>query len=75
MHIPTANRPHPLRVYRVSKSLSQQALAEASGVARSTIIRLEAGDEPTIKTANAIANVLGVSRLALFPPDQGDEAD
>ena len=61
---------HPLRVWRAATGLSQKELAREAGIARSTVIRLEAGEVPTVKTANAVANVLGVDREALFPPEE-----
>ena len=67
-------RSHPVRVYRISRMWSQVDLAKAAGVARTTIMRIEAGTKPTLRTANAIANVLGAPVEALFPPEEGDDA-
>lgn len=65
----------PLRIYRISRCYSQRDLAEAAGVDRATVIRLEAGNRPSRKTANAIANVLGISAGVLFPvTEQVDDA-
>lgn len=64
---------HPLRIWRTAKCLSQLDVAQEAGLARTTIIRIEAGEHPTLRTANAIANAIGVDRLALFGPDP--EAD
>lgn len=57
----------PLKIYRTASCLSQAELAALAGLARSTIIRLEAGDPPSRRTANAVAAVLGRSPAALFP--------
>lgn len=59
---------HPVRIYRTAMCMSQGELAAAAGVSRLTVIRLEAGESPSLKTANAVAHALDVDRAALFPP-------
>jgi transcriptional regulator with XRE-family HTH domain len=50
-----------VRNARQAASLSQDALAEASGVPRSTIARIERGEqEPRISTLLSIAGALGI---------------
>ncbi len=51
-----------LHALRVSASFTQESLAEASGIARSTIARLEAGKhDPGFATLEKIARPLGIS--------------
>ena len=57
----------PLRIYRVALRLSQVDLAAQAGVDPITIHRLENGGKPSLKTANAIAHVLGRPVEAIFP--------
>jgi putative transcriptional regulator len=52
---------------RYQAGLTQPELAEAAGTTRSTIARLEAGDNtPSVDLAIAIARVLGESVETLF---------
>ncbi len=67
---PNRRSAHPLKVYRTAKLLSQAETARAAGVARSTIIRIEAGDRPSLKTALAIAAAIGVESRVLFPEER-----
>ncbi len=46
--------------------MTQRELAAAAGVHRATIKRIEAGQRPSPKTANAIGYVLRVDRDVLF---------
>src|SRR5438132_5883094 len=56
-----------VRGLRVAGGISLDRLAEASGVGRSTLARLEAGQaNPTIETLFAIADALGISIGALL---------
>jgi transcriptional regulator with XRE-family HTH domain len=56
-----------VRRLRVAGGISLDRLAEASGVGRSTLARLEAGHgNPTIETLFAIADALGISIGALL---------
>ena len=69
-----APRGSVLRVYRVSRDLSQRELGRLADVRQETISRLECGHHsPSRKTANAIAHVLRVDRSALFPPEEAPD--
>ncbi len=64
-----------LRQARADRGLSQQALAEAVGVSRQTIVAIESGDyNPTIRLCIAICRRLGCTLDALFwPADPGTD--
>ena len=56
-----------LKLARVSKDLSQQALADLVGVSRQTINAIEKGDyNPTINLCRAICKALGKTLDELF---------
>ena len=60
-----------LKSARAALDLSQQALADAVGVSRQTIVAIEKGDyNPTIKLCVAICRALGKSLDDLFWPDE-----
>lgn len=51
-----------IREVRMEKGMTQAQLAERSGLCRSYIMSIEAGQRnPTVKTVTAIAEALGVS--------------
>lgn len=53
--------------HRVKKDMTQQELAEAVGVRRETIGRLEKGQyNPSLKLAMDLAEILGASIYELF---------
>ncbi|HEY1293661.1 MAG TPA: helix-turn-helix transcriptional regulator [Chloroflexota bacterium] len=54
-----------LRTIRWSKTLTQTDLAKRSGVSRTTIVRLEAGELAYAGTIRKLAKALGVSVNAL----------
>lgn len=58
-----------LRTARVSRGLTQEQLAERSGVHQTTISDLEIGRvaTPSWPTASRLADALGVSPADLFP--------
>jgi len=56
-----------LRVYRISAGFTQVKLAAEAGVDAATVGRLEKGERPSVKTANALAYVLGTTVLQLWP--------
>ena len=66
----TASRkPLRLRELREERGFSQHSLAEESGVGRSTIAALEAGERGAHpNTVHALAGVLGVTVLDLYGP-------
>lgn len=58
----TASLPERLRLAREERGLSQNALAQASGIARTTIGYLESGETtPSVATVELLAQALGVS--------------
>lgn len=60
-----------LRRLRQAQGLSQEELAEAIGVDRTTIAKLEAGGRrPRRKTARVLAQVLGVTLAELAASDE-----
>jgi putative transcriptional regulator len=64
----TCRRPvRPLKVARIASGLKQEELAQLVGVSRQTIGALEAGSSPRLRTAQAIANALGIPLAELFP--------
>lgn len=66
--VPRRDKNHN-RLYdvRVGKKLSQRELAEMSGVARNTIMRIENGDVyPSIESCRKICSVLGVTVSEVF---------
>ena len=59
--------PSALRAYRAGRGFSQAELADAAGLSRETISRLEQGATPQLATAHAIASVLDAPLTAIFP--------
>jgi transcriptional regulator with XRE-family HTH domain len=58
-----------LKLVRLRKALTQQQLAEKSGVNRVTIVRLEGGkDQPFPTTVRKLADALGVQPEDLMDP-------
>ena len=56
-----------IRVERTKKSISQENLAELSGLARSTMGIVERGEQsPTIQTLAKVANALNIDLYKLF---------
>ncbi len=57
-----------LRAIRKRAGLSVTAVAEQTGISRSNVHRLEAGEiaEPTMESLNALAKVLGVEPEELY---------
>ncbi|WOI53706.1 helix-turn-helix transcriptional regulator [Parvularcula sp. LCG005] len=59
-----------LKEWRTERGLSQQALADALGVSRQTVISIEKGRyDPSLPLAFAIARVFGCQIEDLFVPD------
>ena len=58
-----------LKEVRESKFMTQRELSEKSGVAQSTIVRLEQGGDATFKTIKSLASALDVEpgELAILP--------
>jgi transcriptional regulator with XRE-family HTH domain len=62
-----AERGHPVAAARKRAGLSQQALAERTGLAKSTVARIELGQHrPSVTVALALARELGEPVEALF---------
>ncbi len=66
---------HPLREIRLRRGISQDRLAELSGLSQSRVSRLERGAAPEDDEAQRLAKALGVAAAVLFPPDSNDVAD
>jgi transcriptional regulator with XRE-family HTH domain len=55
---------------RLARNRTQAELAEAAGISRSTLKRLEAGDNPTLDSLIRVLSALGLaSNLAALVPD------
>jgi transcriptional regulator with XRE-family HTH domain len=63
-----------LRKLRINKGLSRHALAQAAGVHHATIKRLEGGELPTARTAEAIASYFEIEATDLWPSLLEDRA-
>lgn len=63
-----------IALYRLSRGLRQEDVAEAAGVARGTVARLEAGEGGTIETLVRVMRALELEgRLdSLFPDAEAD---
>ncbi len=65
-----SGRTNVVRAARRRAGLTQAELADRVGVARQTIVAVEAGDyAPSVFLALDVARVLGTSVAALFAPD------
>ena len=65
-----------LREWRAQRKLSQRALAEASGVSREYIARIELGQhDPTVSTLVKLAKALGVKPGGCWSKGRGDRDD
>lgn len=63
----TVNVARQIRILRKRRDLSQQALAEASGLSRNTLSLLERGQtSPTVSTLKRLAVAMGVDINAFF---------
>lgn len=63
----------PLRILRVARGLSQEELARRAGVNRSTVSRLEQGqEEPLRATQTVLADALGYPVALIFPQNDLD---
>lgn len=64
-----------IKELRLSQHLSQEQLAEAAGISVRTLQRLEAGEDVSISTLNAVANALDVPVGDLFQYTTFNEQD
>ena len=70
----TINVARQIRILRKRRNLSQQALAEASGLSRNTLSLLERGQtSPTVSTLKRIASALDVGINAFFSPSDDEK--
>jgi len=63
-----------INIIRKRGQLSQEALADRAGVSRSTIVKIEAGKNISLKSLLKISKALGVEPGDLFLSDE-DKAD
>jgi DNA-binding XRE family transcriptional regulator len=64
-------RGHPVAAARHACGLSQQALADRTGLAKSTIARIELGQhQPSVTVALALSRELDTTTEALFGGDR-----
>jgi transcriptional regulator with XRE-family HTH domain len=67
--------PSPLRLRRLSLGLTQAELAEAAGLSREQVARLEVGEsEPRLSTIKRLAGALGCDPALIFPLNDDDPA-
>ncbi|MCU1677896.1 MAG: helix-turn-helix protein [Frankiales bacterium] len=67
----TPPQPHPIAVLRGTRGWTQAALSAKTGIAKSTIARIEAGEQrPQIITAVRLASALDVPLDALNRPEE-----
>ena len=72
--IGTERREMNLREVRKEKGITQQQLAESSGVSQSQIARYESGErQPRPKVAQKLGKVLDVDWKELYEEEQDDE--
>lgn len=55
-----------IRTLREARGLSISALAHRAGVGRTTIYRIEAGEEPSLRTVRRLAEGLGLPMETLL---------
>ncbi len=68
--------PSILKSLRASRGMTQEALAEAVGVSKSTISMYERGRrEPDFQTLDALANVFGVPTSAFLAQQDDPDAE
>lgn len=63
---------HPLSTARRRANLTQTELGELATISRETVSRIERGELPHLRTARAIAGVLGIALEAIFPPETSE---
>ena len=62
-----------LRDKRVSRELTQKAMAEMAGISQPSYHQIESGDNnPSVETAKKIAAVLGFDWVMFFPDEKGE---
>jgi transcriptional regulator with XRE-family HTH domain len=61
---------HLIRICRADRRWSQQALADRVGCARTTIVRIENGSQPSPSTVRRLAEVLDLDVELLLPPEK-----
>jgi ribosome-binding protein aMBF1 (putative translation factor) len=63
----------PLTVWREHRGLSPEALAEKAGVPVSDVHAIEAGADPRLRVAAALAKALGIDAEDLIPWPQDED--
>ena len=63
-----------LRAWRVHSLLSQDELAKSTGVAKSTLVRLENGGQANLSTTGRLAAGLGITRQQLVYQQPSESA-
>jgi DNA-binding XRE family transcriptional regulator len=71
VHRLSAGQP-PLTVWREHRGLSPEALAEKAGVSVADVRAIEAGAEPRLRVAAALAKALGIDAEDLIPWPQDE---
>lgn len=66
-----SNGEAPLTVWREHRGLTPESLAEKAGVSASDVLAIEAGAEPRLRVAAALAKALRVDAEDLIPWPQG----
>ena len=64
-----ARAPSPLRLLRLANGLTQEQVADRAHLSRETVSRLERGNAPTLRTAQALSSALDAPVGALFPAE------
>lgn len=67
--------PSLIRLCRVLGGLSEAKLAERAGICRETVSKIENGADPHLRTAQAVADALGIDVTTLFPVKGESPAD
>ena len=56
-----------LAAIRDNRNITQQELADQIGITRQMISAIENGESPSVKTAKALASILGLNWYDFFP--------
>lgn len=65
----------PLKTWRERRLMSQRELADKSGIAQSTIVRIEAGKSAQWSTIRKLLDALGMSAEEVFPDVEKPESE
>jgi plasmid maintenance system antidote protein VapI len=67
--MPVKKKPTALKLFLVHAGVTQEWLAQQTGLQPNTISRIVNGQMPTLRNARKIAKALGTSVDVLWPPD------